>query len=75
MSKASRRGRRERGRQVGGRERGREKGRKEGGRDEGGREGGRKSLKLRSSNRGKVNCTVKKIGREVRKTNLKIHSQ
>ena len=43
--------------------------------EEGGREGERKPLKIRSSNRGKVNCTVKKIGREVRKTNLKIDSQ
>ena len=36
---------------------------KEGGK-EGGREGGRKPLNIRSSNRGKINCTVKKIDRK-----------
>ena len=66
MLKASRRGRRKGGREGERRERRREGGRKE---------GGRKPLKLRSSNRGKVNCTSKKIGREVRKTNLKIDDQ
>ena len=70
MLKASRRGRRGRGREKGRREGGREEGRKEGG-----REGGRKPLNIRSSNRGKVKCTVKKIGREVRKTNFKIDNQ